>query len=108
MPHATGRALPGEAIGGGAEADPGTGSDRLDDRRLGRADAQIQAGDPAVERGALHLVDQRAATLVLVLDRERASVGQDAERQARRVRDAAEAEIALAGRPEGAGGAECH
>ena len=103
VPHAAGRAVPGEAIGGGAEADLRAGADRLRDRRLGRADAQVQAGDPAVERRALHLVDQRSAALVLVLDGEDAAVGQDADRQAGRVRDAAQAEIAFAGRLEACG-----
>ena len=104
VPHAGSRAVPGEAIGGGAEADLRAGADRLRDRRLGRADAQVQAGDPAVERRALHLVDQRSTALVLVLDREDATIRQNAERQAGLVRDAAQAEIALAGRLEDAGG----
>jgi hypothetical protein len=50
------------------------------DRRLGRSHAQIKAGDPAIQRGALHLVDQRSTALVLVLDGEDATVGQNAER----------------------------
>ena len=106
--HAGGRAIPGEAIGGGAEADLRAGADRLRDRRLWRADAQVQAGDPAVERGALHLVDQRSAALVLVLDGEDAAVGQDADRQAGRVRDTTQAEIAFAGRLERADGERRH
>ena len=102
--HPCRRALPGEAILRGTEADLRAGSDRLHDHRLRRADPQIQAGDPAVERRAMHLVDQRPPALVLVLDGEHASVRQDADRQARGVRDAAQAEIALARRLEGAEG----
>jgi hypothetical protein len=56
----------------------------------------------------LHLVDQRSTARVLVLDSENATVGQDADRQARWVRDAAQAEIAFAGRLEGAGGKRRH
>ncbi len=106
--HAAGRTLPDEAIGGGAETDLRAGADRLRDHRLRRADAQVQAGDPAVERGALHLVDQRSTALVLVRDGEDATVGEHAERQAGWVRDAAQAEIAFAGRDEGAGGERRH
>ena len=104
VPHAAGCAVPGEAVVADAEADLGAGPDRLRDHRLGRADAQVQAADPAVERGALHLVDHGPAALVPVLDREDAAVGQNADRQPGLVRDAAQAEIAFAGRLEGAGG----
>jgi hypothetical protein len=104
VPHAARRAVPSEAIGGGAEADLGARADRLCDRRLRGADAQVQAGDPAIQRRALHLVDQRPAALVLVLDGEDAAVGQDADRQAGLVRDAAQAKVALVGRLEGPAG----
>ena len=108
VPHAGSRAVPGEAIGGGAEADLRAGADRLRDRRLGRTDAQVQAGDPAIERRALHLVDHRSAALVLVLDGEDAPVGQDADRQTGWVRDPTQAETAFVGRLERADGKRRH
>ena len=73
-----------------------------------RRTRRIQARDPAVQRRARHLVDQRAAALVPVLDGEDATVRQDADREAGRARDAEEAEVALAGRLEGAGGGGRH
>ena len=80
------------------------GADGFHDARPRRSEPQEEAADPAAERRAVDLVDQRPAALVLVLDREHASVRQDADRQARAVGDAAQAEIALARRLEGAEG----
>ena len=97
VPQARSLALPGEAIIRGAEAALRAGPDSFHDRRLRRADPQVQAGDPAVERRAVDLVDQRPPALVLVLDREHASVGQDADRQAGPVGDAAQAESSSRG-----------
>ena len=89
--------VPGEAVGGDGERDLRARADNLGDPRLRRADAQIEARDPAVERRAPDLVDQRPTALVPMLDREHASVGQNAERQAGWVRDAPQTEIAFAG-----------
>ena len=108
VPQAAAGPLPGEAVGAGAEAGRRAGPDQLRERRLGRADAQVKAANSAVERGALHLVDQRSTVLVLVLDREDATIGQNAERQAGGVRDATQAKIAVAGRLQDADGAGRH
>ena len=108
VPQAADCPVPREAIGGGAEADLRRGADRLRDRRRGRADAQVQAGDATAEGRAFHLVDHDPAALVLALDREDAPVGQSADRQAGWVRDAMQAEIAGAGHLERAHGKRRH
>ena len=97
VPQARRRALPDEAIVSGAEADLRAGSDCLHNRRLWSAEPQVQAADPPVEGRAVDLVDQRPAALVLVLDGEQASVGQDADRQPGPAADAAQAEITFPG-----------
>jgi hypothetical protein len=52
----------------------------------------------------MDLIDQRPPALVLVLDGKQVSVGQNADRQAGKVGDAAQPEINFAGRPESAEG----
>ena len=108
VPHAAGGAVPDEAVVTGGEIDLGAGPDRLRNHRLRPAEAEVQPGDPAVQRGALHLIDHGPAALVPVLDGEHAGVGQNGDRQPGLVADPAQAEIGLAGRLEGAGGGVRH
>ena len=49
VPHVTGGAIPGEAVGAGAEADHRAGPDRLRNHRLRPAEAEVQPGDAAVQ-----------------------------------------------------------
>ena len=108
VPHAAGGAVPGEAVVTGAEADHRAGPERLRNHRLRPAEAEVQPGDAAVQRGALHLIDHGPAALVPMLDGEHAGVGQNGDRQPGLVADPAQTEIGLAGRLEGAGGGVRH
>ena len=97
VPHAGCRTLPGEPVIGGAEPDPGARPHGLHDGPLRRVDPQIEARDPAMDRGTVDLVDERLPALVPMLDGKHASVGEHADRDARKVGDTAQPEIRLPG-----------
>ena len=99
MPQTEVLALPDEPITSAAETAGSTGSD-AEDARLSAADAQVEAGYPAADRRAQHLIEHDAVALMLMLDGEEAAVRQRADRQAGGVGGVTQAEIAVAwGRP---------
>ncbi len=97
------RALPDDAVAVDADGGARPGADDLDDLGAG-PDAEEQPADAAVEGRALDLADEGAPGGAVVGDGEDAAVRQDADRDAGGVRDAAEAEVVLPRRLEGADG----
>ena len=101
-------ALPDEAILGGAQAQIGISTGRQGQAGRRCPDAQIKAGDAAVQRRALDQAHPGPATLMPVLDGEQAPVGEQADRQPGPAGDMPQAESARSRGGELADGGACH